>query len=701
MEHGAANPKSKIQNPKYFTLHPSSFILALLLWWAVPAVGAEWFSRDFQYRRMVAVEESSPGTPACYVRFSHPGALAKDGRDVRVINSAGKRVEHEVLRIGPGDEVELLFECLGAKQGTMYAVYFGNPTAVEAKPWKAPAGVVLEVRRRANGDCKSWNEYKKMFDDSKELLGRTLRSKIFEGYNPLGPNENFVSYYRASFHAAVAGTYKFATNSEKASFLFVNGKPVAQFPGWHNGWDGRFGQHSGTVELGAGTHLLEYYHAQSQGETIAVAAWQRPGEKELRVMEDNCFVPVARARAKTLERADGHPALDFEWTPQDHVMVDWRYIVRYVFEARANASGTITWDFGDGTSVKVDTRESLKIKHGFITPGTYTVTLSPPATSSYAPVKQTVVIEPVWRQREDFDEGRWKEYRSALLTRLAEQAVRGADIGTLVTYAKELKDKELLVASAAQAWKVSKDIPAAAHGRVFLTLSLEVQSQLKDYLQADRAFVEAINGPGDTHPKERAKLHRAGLLIHVLGKVKDGLDILKTVRDSDLDPPNEPVLKQIYLADAYAALGNREEAIRRYENLRTVVPLTDRSYAVGRRSRLLCIGAYIRRGDYESALLELNNIEWETPQERMGDDTGILRAECHLGEKDYQRAVLLLDRLLKLNSSSPRAPELLLLLIKAHQGMQRDDLAGDTYARMKKEQPYAAETALAAALFKK
>ena len=646
------------------------------------------------------IDETSAGTPACHVRFSHLGALAKDGRDIRVIDSAGRRLDHEVLRVGPGDEVEILFACLGAKQGATYAVYFGNPTAVEPKPWKAPAGVVLEVRRRANGECRSWNEYKKMFDASKDLMGRTLRSKIFEGYNPIGPNENFISYYRAYFHAPVAGAYRFATNSDKASFLFINGKTVAEYPGWH-GPDGRFGQHAGTIDLGAGTHLLEYYHVQSQGETIAIAAWQRPGEKELRVMPEQCFVPIAHAHAKNVERADGHFSLDFNWATQDHVVVDWRYLVRYVFEAQPNASGTITWDFGDGASVKVDTRESLKIKHGFITPGTYTVTLSPPATSSYTPVKQTVVVEPVWRQREEFDDGRWKEYRSGLLTRLEEGAVRGADIGTLVNYAKELKDKELLAASAAQAWKVAKDIPAAAHGRVFLTLSLELQSQFKDYAQADRAFVEAISGPGDKTAKERAKLHRAGLLIHILGKVQEGLELLKTIRDNDLDPPNEPVLKQIYLADAYAALGNREEAIRRYEALRTVVPLTDRSYAVGRRSRLLCIGAYIRRGDYESALTELNNIEWETPQERMGDDTGILRAECHLGEKDYQRAVLLLDRLLKLNSGSPRAPEMLLLLIKAYQGAQRNDLAADTYARMKKEQPYAAETALAAALFKK
>jgi len=627
--------------------------------------------------------------------------MSKDGRDIRVINSAGKSVNHEILRLGPGDDVELLFDCLGAKVGTMYAIYFGNPAAPEPPAWKAPGGVVLEVRKRANGDCKNWNEYKKMFDESKEVLGKVLRPKIFDGYNPLGPNENFVTYYRACFHAPAAGMYRFATNSDKASFVWVDKVMVAEFPGWHDKWQGQFGQHAGEIKLGAGTHVMEYYHVQSQGETATMAAWQLPGEKLLHLMEDNCFVPIGRARAKTIERVDNHQLLDFHWTPQDHVVVDWRHIVRYVFEARANATGTVKWDFGDGAVVSMNTKESFAIKHGFITPGTYTVTLIPSPESSFTPLKQTVMVEPVWTQREEFDDNRWKEYRTALLSRLEAQAVRGADMRTVVTYAERLKDKELLAACATQAWKVAKDIPADSHALVFKTLALELQSQLKDYLQADRAFVEAINGPGDKATKASARLHRAGLLTNVLGKAKEALEILKGIPDGDLAPPVEPVLKQIYFADVYAALNMREEAVRRYESMRTVVPVTDRSYAVGRRSRLLSVGAWIKSGDYESALNELNNIEWETPQERMDADTGILRAQCNIGEKDYQKAVLLLDRMLKLNPGSPRAPEMLLWMIKAYQGAKRDDSAQDVYARMKKEQPYAAETALAAALFSK
>ena len=195
--------------------------------------------------------------------------------------------------------------------------------------------------------------------------------------------------------------------------------------------------------------------------------------------------------------------------------------------------------------------------------------------------------------------------------------------------------------------------------------------------------------------KARAKLHRAGLLIHIMGHSRQGLELLKTIDEKDLAPPNEPVLKQFYTADALVGLGRREEAIVRYEALRNVVPLTNRTYALGRRSRLLSIRTYIKRGDFETALQELRNIEWETPRERMSDETGLLRAECYLAQKDFQRAVVLIERLLKVNPASGRVPEMLFNLLKAYRGMQRRDKADETYARMKKEHPYAAETALA------
>jgi tetratricopeptide (TPR) repeat protein len=673
--------------------------VSLAAWCSLTAAG-EWFSRDFQYRRLAAIEQCAPGTPACYVSFAHFGACNKDGSDIRVVNPAGKRVAHEILNITASD-VDLLFDSLGAKPDAMYAVYFGNPGAKDAPDWKAPAGVVMEVYKKAPGGYNNWNEYKKMYDASKELIGRTLRPKIFDGFNPIGPNYDFVSHYRAHFVIPAPGTYKFSTNSDEASFLFVNGAMIAQMPGRHGMWDGRFGQHGGTIDLKAGTHVMDYYHVQTDADCGMMAYWQRPGDKYMNLMDDKCFVPIGKARAKTIQRADNKQMMDFHWAPVDHLVVNGRYMIRYALESRAGPHSELNWDFGDGTTAKLDPKQSLRLHHGFINPGVYTVTLSGGPGTTFLPLKQQVTVAPVWPQREEFDDNRWKDYRTAILARIETNTLRGADLLTVITFATSLQDKDLLAAAATKAELLSKQIPPADHAQLFLTLGMQLQSQLKAYNHADRAFRDGIGGPGDEKTKARIKLHRAGLLIHVLGKPQEALSILQNIKGDGLEPPNEPVLRNIYLADAYASLGQRDEAVRRYESLRTVVPLTDRVYAAGRRGRLLSVGSFIKRGDFEAALDELRNIEWETPQERMADDTGVLRAQCYLGEKDYQSAVLVLDRLMKMNPGSPRVPEMMLLSIRASQGMNRNDLAEEMYARMKKEQPYAAETALAAALFSK
>ena len=666
--------------------------------------GAEWALNDFAWRCPIILDDLPIGARVCHARFSHHGAVRKQGEDIRVTDAAGKAVNHELLRLGPGDQAEILFDCTGAKPASMFYVYFGNASAVAPKPWTAEAGVVLEVRKRAEGNCNNWGDFQKLLGNSTEVMGRILRPKIFDGYNPLGPNRYFISYYRAYFGAEKPGAYRFATDSSDASFLLVNGKLLAQYAGRH-GPDARMGEYGGVIDLPAGIHKLEYYHAQGGGEVATVAAWQRPGDRWTTLMDDRAFVSVAQGRTLAIERANGQPVLDFTWTPRDHLVIQGHYIIRYVFECSAAYSGTLHWEFGDG-SVAATKKDKAPISetHGFLTPGIYTVTLSadpPGAGSGLASIKQTVVVEPVWTQREEWDDNRWNEYQRGVLMRLESGTVRPEETAGLIVYAVELSDKTLLEQCAARAWQQAKQFEPSTHDVVFFTLGHQLQSQLKKYNEADRAFQEVIGAGHDKNLIEQSKLHRAGLLIHKLGRNQDGFNLLQGIDDAALVQPNEPILRQIFMADACAGLGLRDDAVKRFDALQPIVNLANRQYAVARRGRLLSINSYIKRGDYESALHELQNIEWETPKERISDETGFLRAECYLAQGDYDLAVILLDRLIKVNSASGRMPELLFSLLKAYKGLKQSDRMEEVFLRLKKEQPYAAETALAAALMGK
>jgi hypothetical protein len=174
-------------------------MLAMLA--ALQARAGDWHLPEYRHRRRIVIETCPSGSAVAHARFTHHGALKADASDIRVVDADGKPLRHELLRHGPGDQVEVLFESPGAKQGGAYTVYFGNPNAGTPTTWKAEAGVVLEVRKRTEGDGDNWNNFQKMFGSAKEVYGRTLRAKIFDGYNCLGPSQNYITYYRAYFRA--------------------------------------------------------------------------------------------------------------------------------------------------------------------------------------------------------------------------------------------------------------------------------------------------------------------------------------------------------------------------------------------------------------------------------------------------------------------------------------------------------------------
>lgn len=685
----------------YFIRQFSSMRRLLLLSLLFPAAlwGAEdWHAPGYTFRRKLVLESAPSQAPACHVRFSHLGSLRADGADIRVFGDAGRPVPHELLRVGPGDQAEILFQLGSSGPGKAYYVYFGNPAAPPPAEWQANAGVVLEIRKRGNGECDSWTQCQALFKNSREVVGRTLRAKIFDGSNPLGESEDFVSYYRTFLRAPTSGHYVFCTNSDDASFLLVNGALVAQFPGWHGAF-ATDGQRRGRLELKAGVHKLEYYHVQGSGPTITVAGWQRPGDKAPQLIADNDFVPVAKAKSAVLQRADGKPSLDFYWEASDSISAGDRHLTRVAFVPQGVWRGEIAFDFGDGTQARAaSAADRIAGRHLYLAPGTYTVTCTAPQDSSATPIKQRVVVEPVWTQPEEFNEQRWQDYRALIVARLKEGRSEPRDVANLLPLAATLEDGELISELSQRAWGLCDQFTPTQRLSVFYALGIRLQEKARDYQGAARAFQEALKGTGTKAQAARARLHFAGLLLHVLSRTDEAVALLDKAKAEELASETDRRLLAIYRADALAAAGRRDEAVAAYEALADVVPLTNRAYAVRRRARLMNVESYIRKGDIEAALEELANIEWETPRERMADETGLLRAECYLEQHDYLRAATLLDRLLKVNTASGRIPEMLYKQLQAFKNLRQSTEFDAVLTRLKKDYPYAAETAWATLL---
>ena len=144
-----------------------------------------------------------------------------------------------------------------------YYVYYNNPNAEKLKDgWYPECGMFFVTMRksRPNFHPQNWEEMEQLIEESVELDGGRFQKRISDGYNPFGLSDGYLSIYKGYISIPEAGKYGFATVSDDASFLFIDGNFVVAWPGQHTYRGGERGEHNGEIELESGLHYIEYYH---------------------------------------------------------------------------------------------------------------------------------------------------------------------------------------------------------------------------------------------------------------------------------------------------------------------------------------------------------------------------------------------------------------------------------------------------------
>ena len=95
----------------------------------------------------------------------------------------------------------------------------------------------------------------KLIAGSKAKDGARWQRHVADGYNPFGSSDYYISIYRGWVRTPKAGPYQFCTVSNKASFSFLDGKPLVHWPGQHTVERGVHGEVNAKVELTAGPAL--------------------------------------------------------------------------------------------------------------------------------------------------------------------------------------------------------------------------------------------------------------------------------------------------------------------------------------------------------------------------------------------------------------------------------------------------------------
>ncbi|MFW5844642.1 MAG: hypothetical protein ACOCXJ_00275, partial [Planctomycetota bacterium] len=160
------------------------------------------------------------------------------------------RLGHRLLWSAPGEPLHVLLD--GSEPGPRWC-YIG-PDLPDGPDWEAPGGLVLASRHLARARVEDPAGIGISWEAGGAFTGRDLVPAIFHGFNPLGPDQQCVLRYQGWFQAPAAGSYRFATISDDASLLRIDGRDVLSWPGWHGADAGRRGEHDVRLDLTAGRH---------------------------------------------------------------------------------------------------------------------------------------------------------------------------------------------------------------------------------------------------------------------------------------------------------------------------------------------------------------------------------------------------------------------------------------------------------------
>ncbi len=641
---------------------------------------------------LISVAAVSSTTEAAEERWhavpdGRPGAVgsvrlwpAAPATQVQVTPDGGQPVGARILWSAAGTPTEVLFDASSGKPVTIVLGVGGGPAAAGAPAWEPHDGVILETRQRAEAPADTWAQFQELWKASLPIQGRSMVPHIFDGLNRHGPSENFVSRYDGWLHIEQAGIYTFVTVSDDGSWLFVDQSPICDWPGWHGPDDGLRGKYSGTQQLNPGLHRFTYTHVQGSGGTVAEAAWKLPGQTTFSVIPPEAFGLIAHFRANRCLSEASAPW----WEVEGHSRIDDEALV--TVRLRTVSGAAAAWSVAPAAGGEALTWQGADARV-VLTPGQWTVRSG---TST-----RTMAVTPLWTQVDDWDDARWKAQRAELMT--SGERLPLTMIAAGLRLAKLAEDPELtgrladvLVARLAAKKLVLGTRSGAELGWIALRLQ---QPDFRRYEQSSALFAAAIAAPGlDPAAADVLRLHFAGLRIHAFG---DGAaaETLITAIDRQKLSDNDRRLLALYAADARLSLGDVTGCRERLAAIGDVVNPADAGYALRRRLRLEHARDLISRGELDAAEQPLREIEWETPRERLGSETGLLLAKVWLGRQELPFALTRLRFLALAAPDDPHASDVLLALVVTQ--LAAGDLPGakTTAARLTTDHPASEATA--------
>jgi tetratricopeptide (TPR) repeat protein len=607
-----------------------------------------------------------------------------------VFGADGKPVAFQTVWSAAGEPTRVCFDTSGG--ATVFYVCFGDNLPSASGSWKPEAGVLLETRAcRADLPINTVQQIERVINTAGPAMGHDYVPNIFLGVNPFGPSSNYMAMFSGWFTAPAAGQYTFATASVDASSLEVDGRSVASWLGMHGAGGGTHGEHSGTITLAAGPHLLGYVQIQLGGVAAAVAAWKPPGRDQLAVMPATAFAPVARFRATRFEWASpGLERLYFEWNTVEQCALDESLFVRVQFRAVDNSERrTYRWHFDDGSE-----ETGANVRHFFAAPGQRQVSVEALQNGVVVATNSVRVrVAPDWKEIQWWREGVFNQAKSDFLRRdLSPMPAR--DLVAVWEMADRADDPELVMGAGGILVQRQSEFNTPGYAAVFYKtgLAFEHQGDSGDTL-AEKSLRLALS-PQRASPatSDRAKLHLAALLIHCSGDLDEAAKMLGGI-SANLLNGDEKRLLRLLQGDLLLARGKTDDARKLY------AAAGDRQAGaqpgVTRAARLESAAILIEHSRWDEAQAALDRLELDTPLERMLLDAELPALSLDMGRKEYRRAFTDGQALLAAAGDDPRQSEVLYTVIESGLALGKNEQAQRALERLLKDFPYSESAAKA------
>ncbi|MDD2600981.1 MAG: PKD domain-containing protein [Kiritimatiellae bacterium] len=659
-------------------------LLALALFGLSLSVKAGWQLPEAESRRELKVEGAGSAlvtaTTTVFLDDRSSGFILMDAQDkprpFALLNRLGSRVS-------------IHFEALPGESFSLY------PLATTALPPPVVAhssGLLHQTRTYNGSEVKTIEEFNQLWERATPQ-GGAFEENVYSAGNPFGPNTNTLHRYDGMLRVTKPGVTTFCVASTDASFLLINDRLVASWPGFHPVADGLDGSKRGLLDLQQpGGYRFTYLHANSGANSFAIAAMVAPGEKQHFVIGPEFFSAAAYAFVGPLIGRDGAPQADFIWENRYMVTIRDHRLYDMLFEAPAfkeDPAATYEWEFGDNTRAS-----GAKVEHLVFADGDFPVTLTVTSKGRKSICRQTIRVAPRYGQSEDDD-----NRALALLERAVRQELeRGIQPEgyALISHGYFFFLREAQAAAFAPRALAAVDrIPAADLNPMMIELALGVQQVDEQYELAESCFRVILDLVKEPQARAFAALHCGGMLNLCLNRPEDARQLLSSINRADLDGGGQRLL-DIYLADTALILDNFATAQKLYLAIPKPFALIadgklDRAVMFDYNSRYFRLQNLLSQELYRESLAELDMIEWDIPEERASPRMNLLKVQALVGNHQPHKAVVCIQRALLAEADETYNPKLRLELAKLYLDMNRLAQAKHQITLIRKESPWTQE----------